>query len=254
MSRLFTRAAQTLTRIAVPQLSRSPLAYRTFATSLACRSTRSDLLEVLRAECKLASSIANDLSPKEEEYLSENGFKINYKENESNVELVKTMSTGEEMRVFFDIDEVTDVTFPPPEFNPEDGTTQKLDDEAFLYESTFANVKVLVSNPQKNNGLFFNMLLQGADEEFFVDYFIYKPDVKQFLEQVENEGEFLSKFEYQGPRFSNLDEALQTTVEKYLSDIGVDLLMAQFVFAFSEVKEESSYRELLNNVATYLEQ
>lgn len=257
MSRFISaRTVSAVSRLAVPQLARRApliLSARTFATSPVRASASKELLEVVRSEHKLATSVENDLAPDHEEYLSASGFKVTQVENESNIQLSKTLESGEVLQVFFDIDEVTDVSFGAPEEAEEGDAAEKFEDELYQYESTFANVKVLVSNPATNDGLFFNLMLQSSEEEFFVDYFNYKPDVAAFLKQVEETGSFLGKFEYQGPRFSNLDESLQTSVEQYLLEKSVDANLADFIFGFSEVKEEDSYRSLLSNVSKYLE-
>lgn len=257
MSRFFaSRSVAAISRLAAPQLARRApilLNTRTFASSLRVANASKELLEVVKSEHKLATSVENELAPDHAEYLTRSGFKVSEVENESNVQLSKTLESGEVLQVFFDIDEVTDVSFGAPEAAEEEEAGEKFEDELYQYESTFANVKVFVSNPAKNDGLFFNLMLQSSEEEFFVDYFNYKPDASAFIKQVEQDGTFLGKFEYQGPRFSNLDESLQAAVEKYLLDKGVDAELADFIFGFSEVKEENSYRSLLSNVSQYLE-
>lgn len=254
MSRIFSvRALSHISRLAAPQIARkSPIFTRDFSNSVIRSNSTKDLLEVVKSEFKLANSVENELAPDHVTYLKESGFEVVQKAGESNVELSKTLESGEVLKVFFDIDEVTDVSFGAPEVPEEEDAGEKFDDELYQYESTFANVKVLISNPQNNNGLFFNLMLQSSEEEFFVDYFNYKPDTTAFLKQVDEQGTYLGKFEYQGPRFSNLDESLQATVEKYLQEKGVDADLADFIFGYSEIKEEDSYRDLLSDVAKYL--
>lgn len=255
MSRI-SRAVFNLSRAAAPQLRRNAFLFapRAFSTSLVARnSPAANFLDMVKSEHKLATSIENELAPDHEEFLSSSGFKLDFQDKQSNVTMYKTLESGEELRVFFDIDEVTDISFANPEF-AEDAVEQNLEDEAYQYESTFANVKVLVSHPEKNTGIFFNLMLQSAEESFFVDYFNHKDDVAGFLDSVNKNGEFLTNFEYQGPRFSNLDDGLQVAVETYLQSLGVDLPLAEFIFAYSEIKEEQLYRDLLGDVAAYLQQ
>ncbi|KAF3985538.1 hypothetical protein FT663_05254 [Candidozyma haemuli var. vulneris] len=264
MSRAFTsslRVVAQATRVAAPQMARRlpTLAgpARSFSSSIV-RGNQSTaaLLDVVKSEFKIANSIENELAPDHVEFLKESGFEVSQKQGESNVQLSKKLESGEKLTVFFDIDEVTDVSFGSPEVPEEEegAAEEQLDDELYQYDSTFANVKVLVSNESNNNGLFFNLMLQSSEEEFFVDYFNYKSDVSAFLNQVENKGTFLGNFEYQGPRFSNLDESLQASVEKYLNDKGIDSALADFIFGYSEVKEEESYRDLLKDVSSYLKE
>lgn len=264
MSKFFVssslRAAARASRAAAPRVARklpvlaTPI--RSFSSSIV-RGNQSSaaLLDVVKSEFKIANSIENDMAPDHVQYLKDSGFEVVHKLGELNVQLLKTLESGEKLSIFFDIDEVTDVSFGTPEVPEEEegATEEQLDDELYQYDSTFANVKVLVSNEANNNGLFFNLMLQSSEEEFFVDYFNYKPDVAGFLKQIEEKGAFLGNFEYQGPRFSNLDESLQASVEKYLNDKGIDSGLADFIFGYSEVKEEESYRELLKNVSSYLQ-
>lgn len=256
MSRIFSsRAISQVSRLAAPQIARrapSVLGFRAFSNSAIRANDTTNLLEVVNAEFKLANSVENELAIEHATYLKESGFAVIQHANESNIQLSKTLATGEVLKVFFDIDEVTDVSFGAPEVTEEDEAGEKFDDELLQYELTFANVKVLIANPQNNDGLFFNLMLQSSEEEFFVDYFNYKSDVSAFLKQVDEQGQFLGKFEYQGPRFSNLDESLQLAVEKYLEQKGLDADLADFIFGFSEIKEEESYRGLLSDVSKFL--
>lgn len=204
---------------------------------------------MVKSEYNVAASVDNDLDPTLTEYLENSGLEVKEPKGGANVELYKKLPSGEELRVFFDIDEVTDVEAGAP--TPED---EEFDQDMLDLVGSFASVKVLISNPEKNNGLFFNLLLQNLEEEFFVDYFNFKNDVSGFLGEVAKTGSFEGNFEYQGPRFSNLDESLQTSVEKYLDDKGVDKDLSNFIYGFSDVREEERYRELLSDVATYLKQ
>lgn len=250
------RVASQVSRIAAPQLARKAVTFgsRTFTSSLVRANTTKALLEVIKSEAKIAEAIENEVAPDHVQYLKATGFEVKQVPGESNVELSKTLKTGESLKIFFDIDEVTDMDFAPEigEEEVAEGESQLYDEEMFQMDSTFANIKVFVSNPETNDGLFFNLMLQNSEEEFFVDYFNYKPDAAAFLSQVSEKGTFLGKFEYQGPRFSNLDESLQTSVEQYLKAKGVNADLADFIFGYSEYKEEDAYRTLLGNISNYL--
>ena len=134
------------------------------------------LSEIVRSEHKVAEAVDNELEPEQEQFLAQSGFSVVESEYSSNVELHKTLPSGEEVRVFFDIDEVSDIELAAPEFGAEEGIEDKeqFDEELDQYESTFANVKVFISKPESNTGLFFNLMLQNSEEELFVDYFNYK--------------------------------------------------------------------------------
>lgn len=252
---MFRLAGRSLLRQSAALLKpRAPLssAVRALSSTPVARNTTSELLEVVNSEHKVATAVENELEPSKAEYLKNSEFKTIEKPFGSNVQLYKQLATGEELRVFFDIDEVSDVCFPSPELEQSEVAQENFDNEIEDYESSFANVKVLVSKPNSNDGLFFNLLLQDSEEGFLVDYFNYKNNVSEFLKQVENDGTFLNNFEYQGPRFSNLDDSLQVTMEKYLQEKGIDFELADFVFSYAEVKEENAYRQLLENVSKFL--
>lgn len=259
MSRILSRAvAANVCRAALPQLARRAILAapsRTFATSIMRgQNITKQLSEIVRSEHKVAEAVDNELEPEQEQFLAQSGFSVVESEYSSNVELHKTLPSGEEVRVFFDIDEVSDIELAAPEFGAEEGIEDKeqFDEELDQYESTFANVKVFISKPESNTGLFFNLMLQNSEEELFVDYFNYKADATKFLAQVKEQGTFLAPSEYQGPQFSNLDESLQIALENYLEEKGINEELADFIFAYSEVKEEASYRSLLGNVSKFL--
>lgn len=252
---MFSRAAMNVARISVPRLSKQVPVMRTFASTPIFR--KNQLLDIVKSEAKIASAVDNELPPEHDEYLKKSGFTVSDKEYDSNVQLTKKLASGEEVHVFFDIDEVSDVPLTP-EMGLEEGMEdefedkEQFEDELDQYESTFANVKVFITKPEQNNGLFFNLMLRNSETDFFIDYFNYKPDAAQFLANVRDKAQFLAGSEYQGPQFSNLDESLQLSMEKFLEEKGVDGKMAEFIFAYTELKEEASYRKLLSDVQKYL--
>lgn len=255
---MFKLAQRSLARQSLVQVARKatvPIVARTLTTTPILRNTAKQVLDVVKSEYKIAVAEDNELDPSQMEYLKQSKFETIEQPSTSNVQLYKELPNGEELRVFFDIDEVSDVSFPAPEAELEDGAAEAaFENEVDDFEASFANVKVLVSKPKSNDGLFFNLILQDSAEGFQVDYFNYKPNVSEFLAHVEKENTFLTNFEYQGPRFSNLDESLQITMESFLEEKGIDTELADFVFSYAEVKEENSYRQLLDDVAKYLEQ
>lgn len=212
------------------------------------------MLDVVKSEYHVATTLDNEIQPEKQDFLKENGYEVIQRPGESHVQLLRKLSSGEQLRVFFDIDEVVDVNFNNSAEEGAAESDEALEDELLNYDSTFAHVKVFLSNEAKNNGILFNLLLQSSEDEMLVDDFNFKPDAAAFLKQVNESGSYTGQFEYQGPRFSNLDESLQTTVEKFLSSRGINSELVDFIFHFSEVKEEDSYRSFLTNVAKYLEQ
>jgi len=58
---------------------------------------------------------------------------------------------------------------------------------------------------------------------------------------------------YSGPPFSNLDEELQLSMEKYLDERGINSAMAIFVPDYIEMKELKEYVKWLENVQKFVE-
>lgn len=214
-------------------------------------SATKQLKEVLKSELKISNTIPNELDPLYSEYLQTSGFEVVDTEGLSNVQLKKTLDNGEVIRVFFDIDEVTDVPLNDTPIE-EEGQAESFDDELDSLDSLLCNVRVLIENPADNKGLFLNLFLQGSENSFLIDYINYKDDVASFLQNEVAKGEFLDKFRYQGPRFSDLDESVQTGFESYLDSKGINDNLAEFILSFSEFKEEKEYRKWLTDLASYL--
>ncbi|ABN65044.1 mitochondrial acidic matrix protein [Scheffersomyces stipitis CBS 6054] len=223
---------------------------RTFATS---RSGKR-LKEVLKSELKISNAIPNELDSSYKDFIDRNGFQILESEGTSNVQLIKQGDNGETIRVFFDIDEVTDV---PMSQVSEEGVEAEFEEgfegEAEALDSLLCNIKVLIEKPATNDGLFINLFLQNTENSFMIDFVNHQEDVKQFLEeQILKKGEFIDKFKYQGPRFSDLDESVQTEFENYLAAKGIDDELADFIISYSEFKEENEYRSWLSSLTKFL--
>jgi complement component 1 Q subcomponent-binding protein len=207
------------------------------------------LKDVLKSELKISKAIPNELDQSYLDFLDKSGFKVEESEGKSNVQLVKTGDNGEIIRVFFDIDEVTDI--PMNETNGEE--EMDMEEEMESLDSLLCNVRVMVENPSKNDALFMNLFLQGSEASFLVDFVNYKTDASKFLsEDILTRGEYVDKFDYQGPRFSDLDESLQTGFETYLEECGISEELAEFIIGYSEFKEEREYRKWLGDLESFL--
>lgn len=211
------------------------------------RAPSENILDVVNSELKIAEAVTNELTPKYGEFLNENGYEIVHNPNTVNVQLARTLKSGERVQIFFRIDDVAEVPpFPETAEEPQDEFEEQQLDQSF------ASVHILVLNPARNDGLLFELLLQSSEELFFVQNFLYKPDVTSYLKQVEK-GEFSDLDAYQGPEMGNLDESLQLMVEDYLKVRGVNESLAEFIFEYSDIAEETCYRDWLKDVAKYLQ-
>lgn len=199
----------------------------------------SQLKQILKNELASSQSIPNKLSEIHENFIQDSSFKINATPGKSLVEMVKSVN-DQNISVVFDIDEITDLPIDSEIFED-----QELDDlEIDNYLST---VKILVSKPD-NSGIFLNLLFQG--DSFMIDY-INSTDNAVELKQNLLNGEFVDKVNYQGPRFSELDESLQLGFESWLNELGINDELANFIIGFSEIKEEDEYRKWLSDLSGF---
>lgn len=244
-SRLLTNALRRaatglIAKRAIPQAAR--LAHVRFNSSVP--SATQQLAEVLKAELKASTDELLELDSIYQEYLNKSGFEVAASQGLLSVQLVKNTSDGETIRVFFDIEQVTDAPISDPETDEifkEDGI-----------ESLLCNVRVVIERPGDNNGLFLNLFIQSLDPSFLVDSISYKSNVSKYLSEEVEQGEFINKVQYQGPRFSDLDESVQTGFENYLEAKGINEDLAEFIMAYSEFKEENEYRNWLSDLNKYV--
>ncbi|KAI5967591.1 MAM33 [Candida theae] len=229
----------------------STLSIRSFHQSsvILNQSPEAALNEVVKAESKISEAIPNELDQVYQDYLHTSGFEVVSAPGTASVELVKKdADTGNILHVYFDIDEVTDI----PTEDLAALESGDLEEEANQLDQLLCNVKILVENPSSNSGLFLNLFLQNTESSFMIDFVNVQEDVKSFINAIKEENEFIDKFKYQGPKFAELDESLQTEFENYLVSKGIDNELADFIVAFSDYKEEGEYRTWLNAVSKFL--
>ncbi|CCG24941.1 Mam33 mitochondrial acidic matrix protein [Candida orthopsilosis Co 90-125] len=213
------------------------------------QTPESALNEVVKAESKISEAIPNELDQVYQEFLNTSGFEVVSTPGTASVELVKKdADTGNILHVYFDIDEVTDI----PTEDLAALESGDLEEEANQLDQLLCNVKILVENPSNNSGLFLNLFLQNTESSFMIDFVNVQEDVRSFIKSIKEENEFIDKFKYQGPKFAELDESLQTEFENYLVAKGIDNELADFIVAFSDYKEEGEYRTWLNAVSKFL--
>lgn len=212
------------------------------------------LKEVLKSELKISNAIPNELDSSYKDFVDRSGFEILEKEGTSNVQLIKQSDNGETIRIFFDIDEVTDVPMSQVSEEGVEGEFEEgFEGEAEALDSLLCNIKVLIEKPATNDGLFINLFLQNTENSFMIDFVNHQDDVQSFLQdEILKKGEFVDKFKYQGPRFSDLDESVQTEFENYLAAKGIDDELADFIISYSEYKEENEYRTWLSSLTKFL--
>ncbi|CAX40911.1 mitochondrial matrix acidic protein, putative [Candida dubliniensis CD36] len=235
---LLATLPKAITTTSLRSFHNTPIAFNQTTTT-----AESDLKQILDKELQVVEAIPNELDQSHVDFLESSGFKVVSKPGNANVELVKKDDQGQLIHVYFDVEDVTDI--PAEELELEG---QELEEEAESLDQIFSNVKVLIENPTKNEGLFFSLMLQASESAFLVDYVNTQADVKKFISKIDNEGEFADKFNYQGPKFGLLDESLQVEFENYLVAKGIDEQLADFIIGYSDVKEETEYRTWLSSV------
>ncbi|KAK2802526.1 hypothetical protein FQN50_007332 [Emmonsiellopsis sp. PD_5] len=112
-----------------------------------------------------------------------------------------------------------------------------------------ARVSVTIEKPGKGAMQIETIAQDGMIQIQNVAYFS-KPELA-IAATVEKE--FARQALYGGPPFGNLDTDLQTLMERYLEERGVDAALANFVPDYIEFKEQNEYVNWLGNVKKFVE-
>lgn len=254
-ARILRQSSRAVSAVAARSLRASVLSVARpmprYFTSSVRRLTNDQLKLVLDSELAVTEQTPNALDPKHESFAKNRDFTVESTEGSTKVQLISPPSaSGEIVRVFFDIEEVTDT--PGPEEEMEDSETQ-YEDEMDALDGMMSSVHVVVENPKENTALLFNLMLQNGDL-FYVDSIQHKLDAASFLNSAApgNHPEFIDPTQYHGPEFSDLDESLQAEFEQYLQERGIDLEFADYLIAYSVHKEENAYRGWLKSIASFV--
>ncbi|EGW30061.1 uncharacterized protein SPAPADRAFT_57528 [Spathaspora passalidarum NRRL Y-27907] len=248
-----SRSIRTPVIAALPKLVAST-SIRSFSSTQIIRkqsSSESSLKAVIEGELKVAEEIPNELDAGFEEYLSSQGYKVITKEGNANVELIRTDASGHVIHVYFDVEEVTDLSEEFSEFQEENEWADEDEDSESFGNGFFSKFKVFIEDPATNDGLNFDLFLKNIESGFSVECVNYQPNATEFISEV-SKGNFTDKFRYEGPKFEDLDESLQVEFENYLTAKGIDEKLAEFIVAYSEHKEESEYRGWLSSISKFL--
>ncbi|RLV89984.1 G2/mitotic-specific cyclin-4 [Spathaspora sp. JA1] len=238
---------------ALPKIVASKTLIRSFSnTQIFSKqaSSEASLKSVIDSELKVSEEIPNELDAGFEEYLSSQGYKVITKDGNANVELIRTDASGHVIHVYFDVEEITDLS---EEFQPGENEWANEDEEGddFAANGFFSKFKVFIEDPATNDGLNFDLLLKNIETGFSVESANYQPNASEFVNEIAK-GNLNDKFRYEGPRFEDLDESLQVEFENYLIAKGVNDQLAEFIVAYSEHKEESEYRAWLASISKFL--
>ncbi|KAI4835679.1 mitochondrial acidic protein MAM33 [Plasmodium brasilianum] len=193
---------------------------RRFASSEAQK-----LSEVVKAEVQHEKS--NYEAPENiKKFLQTSGWKFEEQEGDVNMVLTKTVDG---MKIIIDFQLVSP-------FQAEG------ENEA---QAEMTDFSVTVEKPNKQGGITFYCTTLQNDEKF--RYMI--GNVKYY----KNEEGKNSVSAYNGPEFEDLDDSLQTSLDEWLANLGVDSELCDFIDSCSIDKEQREYMLWLQNISNFIE-
>ncbi|KYN94000.1 mitochondrial acidic protein MAM33, putative [Plasmodium reichenowi] len=112
-------------------------------------------------------------------------------------------------------------------------------------QAEMTDFSVTVEKPNQNGGITFYCTTLQNDEKF--RYMI--GNVKYY----KNEEGKNSVSAYNGPEFEDLDDSLQTSLDEWLANLGVDSELCDFIDSCSIDKEQREYMSWLQNISNFIE-
>ncbi|SBT44943.1 mitochondrial acidic protein MAM33, putative [Plasmodium ovale wallikeri] len=112
-------------------------------------------------------------------------------------------------------------------------------------QAEMTDFSVTVEKPNKQGGITFYCTTLQNDEKF--RYMI--GNVKYY----KNEEGKNSVSAYNGPEFEDLDDSLQTSLDEWLANLGVDSELCDFIDSCSIDKEQREYMSWLQNISNFIE-
>ncbi|OJJ60720.1 hypothetical protein ASPSYDRAFT_87297 [Aspergillus sydowii CBS 593.65] len=132
--------------------------------------------------------------------------------------------------------------------HPEDSIAPADREEQDLEPSFPARVNVTIEKPG-NGALLIQTLAQDGLFQVEEVSFFSKPDLAH---AVTAEKDWARQSLYAGPPFENLDEDLQTYLERYLEERGINAELANMIPDYIQVKEQKEYVRWLENVRNFI--
>ncbi|OJD10418.1 hypothetical protein ACJ73_09799 [Blastomyces percursus] len=253
----------------------------TFSTTRARREPAGqsdlELAAKLNEEMKYEQNNSTVETPPEsvQYYIENSPFEIQHKEGEDEVVLTRTFG-DENIRVAFTLSDIQDLTENESALGdehddletpinqrqdrdgqipvaPEDKISAADQEDADFEEDQIpsypARVSVTIEKKGKGAVQIETLAQDGYIQIQNVGYFA-KADLAN---AASAEKEWTRQSLYSGPPFGNLDEDLQTLMEQYLEERGIDNALAVFVPEFIEFKEQQEYIRWLKNLKTFIE-
>lgn len=231
-----------IARSIVPRINSTSL----FSTSLLRNNeTTKQLHEILSQELKFEESDSFGLDESFKTYLTSNNIEIVNTDGKVLAELVKKTAT-ENIHIYFDILRITQTSYQLKQMQEQSEESEYLDDE--IADIAFTDVNVVIVKNNKATG--FDLSLSLIDSSFTVSAITNFDDASIALSDSP-ESAALRDLKYSGPEFNNLAEELQEAINQYLNSRGIDQSLAEFILAYSGVKENNEYLDWLENLKNF---
>ena len=117
--------------------------------------------------------------------------------------------------------------------------------------SPACRLHIVVEKPGKNKGAL-NIEASCNYNQIAIESVFYYHDVK-LAHTATPEAEFASQEIYPGPPFDSLDPDVQTLMDRYIEDRGINEALAIFATDYMGWKEQREYVSWLNNVKKFVE-
>ncbi|GME73167.1 unnamed protein product [[Candida] boidinii] len=232
-------------RISVPTVTK----VAQFSTSsVKFNSVTSELNKTLLSELEFEKKDSFGLDETFLNYLKDSRFEIVNSDNKVLAELVKK-TEDEIIHVYFDVQRVTQASYELKQL--EDAEANGEDSEFLRDEfanNSFADVNVVVEKNGKAVG--FDLVMGVSTNQFSVSG-IANFDSARLALSDNAEDAAKRDLKYSGPPFGNLAEELQEGISNYLYNKGIDDQLAEFILAYSSVKENDEYINWLEKMSKF---
>ena len=230
-----------LARISLPAVSSV-----NFSTSLCRRNeAKTQLHEVITNELKFEEEDSFGLDETFKTYLENNKIEIVNTDGKVLAELVKKFN-NETIHIYFDVLRITQTSYQLKQMQDQVEQSEYLDDE--LAEIANADINVVIVKDSVATG--FDLSLSLVDQSFSVQAITNFNNVETALSDSP-EASAERDLKYSGPEYSNLAEELQEAINQYLMSRGINNELAEFILAYSGVKENNEYLDWLENLKKF---
>lgn len=223
-SRIIAQALRATVRRSV---FRPSVGLRTFTQYAPLRFPESSLKQVLQSELDLASSVELENADSVKSYIKEHNLKVNVEQGKNVAHIIK----DDNIHFFFNVDEFNHV---------------ELEEESEV-DSFLVSLDVVIEKPNSKDAVVFSLLFQ--ESQMIIDS-LTVADAESTI-KLFKANEQLPLDLYNGPKFADLDESIQTELENFLGEKGIDAEFFEFVADFAENQEELEYRNWLKKLNTH---